>query len=212
MSSKNFQNRTVEKQYKDGDVIFKENDTSKELYFVVEGEVTIMKSVHGEVQVLGNLGKGEFFGEMSTFTGEQRVATAMSKGSSRLVVVKPDSFQSLIQGQPEFGLKVVATLCKRLKEADKQIEDLMVKNQTDTVISIIFNEASEGSGQEITKSDFTYSYIFGCLEKRTHFRRDIIIKLLDKIAKEQIIHIEKDDRVVNIKVTENIFNYVKKRA
>ncbi|MDH5680088.1 MAG: cyclic nucleotide-binding domain-containing protein, partial [Spirochaetota bacterium] len=62
--------RKFEKTYQAGEVIFNEGDATNEMYFVLEGEVRIIKMVHEEIKELAVLGKGEFFGEMSTFTGQ----------------------------------------------------------------------------------------------------------------------------------------------
>ena len=110
-------------KFKKGTVIFHEGDTSKEMYFITEGEIEITKKVHNHETTLVTLTKGHFFGEMSTFVNEPRIATATAKTDSKLLVVQPDAVQSLLKVYPDVGYIMIKVLCNRLSEMDKKIKE-----------------------------------------------------------------------------------------
>ena len=52
-------------ELKAGEYIFREGDLGTEMYIINEGKVEILNVVWDEEQVLAELEKGDFFGEMS---------------------------------------------------------------------------------------------------------------------------------------------------
>ncbi|MDH4128345.1 MAG: Crp/Fnr family transcriptional regulator [Spirochaetota bacterium] len=204
MSNSNVFTRKHEKNYKENEIIFNEGDKSKEMYFVLEGEIRVIKTVYNEIQTLGILKKGDFFGEMSTFTDQPRIATAIAVRDSRLLVINPNTFQTMIENHSDFGLKVVKTLCFRLESADQQIEDLMFQNQTDKIISILYNEATEGGKKQIDKTNLNFTNTVKKIESMSKFTKEIIIKLLDHLSKNKIISLVKINDELTIEVTKDI--------
>ncbi len=128
MATSDFYLRKYEETYKEGDIIFYDGDLSKEMYFVLEGNVRIYKEINEQIQTFALLDKGDFFGEMSTFVNDPRIATAVAEEDCRLLVVHPKLFEAMIKNHPEYGLKVIKALCERIKNADQQIEALKLKS------------------------------------------------------------------------------------
>ncbi|MCK5180060.1 MAG: cyclic nucleotide-binding domain-containing protein, partial [Candidatus Omnitrophica bacterium] len=84
-----------EEYFKDGQVIFSEDDFGDEIYFIFSGEVEIIKLVNKEAnvsQLLSTLGKGEFFGEMALFDKKQRSAAVKAKGDVILLKLSCKDF------------------------------------------------------------------------------------------------------------------------
>src|SRR3972149_187015 len=71
--------RLRERALKKGEVLFREGDKGDELYLIREGTVVISKPVVGRAeQVLGRMGPGGFFGEVSLFDRAPRSATGQA--------------------------------------------------------------------------------------------------------------------------------------
>lgn len=71
-----------------GTVIFNEDDTSDEIYFILKGEVEVLKwdETHAQQYRLQTLGEGQVFGDVSFLTGAPR--SAMVKVLAPLSVIK----------------------------------------------------------------------------------------------------------------------------
>lgn len=87
------------------------------MFVVVEGAVEI---VRGE-RVLGIVGPGEFFGEMSLIEKAPRAATARAKTDCRIATVDEKSFLFMVQQTPYFALEMMRTISSRLRERLQEV-------------------------------------------------------------------------------------------
>ena len=86
-----------------GDIIFQENGTNDEnLYIVQDGKVELFNEIsQGKTVSLKILKKGDYFGEISFFTGFPRTTSAKSLSFSSLFVVTKDNFLNIIKENNE---------------------------------------------------------------------------------------------------------------
>lgn len=111
----------IEEKYKDGDIIFEEGSSGDWIYVVESGAVEISKIMHGEKEVLLELGPGEIIGELGFITKMPRTATATSVGDTTLGIIDPISFeQEFNRLSPDFQA-VLISLATRLKETTEAI-------------------------------------------------------------------------------------------
>ena len=106
------------REYKAGDVIFKQGDDAHELYIVQSGKVQLFQGA----RVLETLSNDGIFGEMALIDSASRSATAVAITDAMLIPVSEDSFLSLIRNAPQFVLNVMRLLTRRLRERDRQYE------------------------------------------------------------------------------------------
>ena len=92
-----------------------EGDDSREMYVVLQGEVTVSKkSGLGEV-TLATLHRGEFVGEMSLLESLPRSATARAKGETKLLSIQPGGFLLKIRRDPTFAFEMLQSLSRRIR-------------------------------------------------------------------------------------------------
>ena len=129
-----------------GEIIFKENSDSKELYVIVQGEVEILinPSTIGSVSenkykdsVIATLRRGQSFGEVALVDEGLRSASAraVQKGT-RLLVVSRDKLIMLCETYPQLGYRLMynlaADLAMKIRNTDLRIrEQLLYKPQDD---------------------------------------------------------------------------------
>ncbi len=116
------------KDFPRGTVLFKEGDTGSEMYLINSGEVRLSRNTKQGKVILGTLGFGEFFGEMSVITNEPRTITAEALTDCRLNVISKDVLETLVTGNPLVALSILKKLMFRLEDAYGLIEDLFVKH------------------------------------------------------------------------------------
>lgn len=129
------------RQYADGELIFMEGDDSREMYVVIEGEVTVSKlSMKGEV-VLAILKKGEFVGEMSLLESMARSATARARGPTKLLAIHPGGFLLKIRRDPSFAVAMLKTLSCRIRTTNNNLMQELARNEAtaDSLKRVISN-------------------------------------------------------------------------
>jgi hypothetical protein len=70
----------AERAYADGEVIFRQGDPPGPVYLVEQGTVRIVKIGKTGYSLLGELGRGDIFGEMALIDDSPRMATARAVG------------------------------------------------------------------------------------------------------------------------------------
>ena len=107
----------TDKQFSKGDIIFKEGDSGECLYQIVEGAVGVY-SAYGEPdeQLLTELGKGKFFGEMAVIEAYPRSATAVALDNVVATEIKSGEMTEYFKKDPDKIMDIMKSLAGRLKE------------------------------------------------------------------------------------------------
>ena len=112
-----------------GAFLFKESESGKEMYIIQSGKVRITKKTGGTDKTLAIISSGDFLGEMAVLTDGPRSATAEVIEDSEILVINPETFDALIQANSDIAMKILRTLAERIKEANRQIEVLLSKDE-----------------------------------------------------------------------------------
>jgi len=129
-----------------GEVIFKENSSSKELYIITQGEVEIqinpaLISAPGKASrsesTIATLRRGQSFGEVALVDEGLRSASARAiQKDTRLLVIQRDKLIMLCETYPQLGYRLMynlaADLAMKIRNTDLRIrEQLLYKPQED---------------------------------------------------------------------------------
>jgi len=98
-----------------GRVLAQQEKKGWEFIFIVEGKARVEK----DGKVINQLAAGDFFGEISLIDGEPRTATVISGTDMTLLVVDKRSFDHLLDRVPGLQRKILLSLCKYLRSAEK---------------------------------------------------------------------------------------------
>ncbi len=109
------------RQFRDGEVIFREGDDSLAVFRLVKGRVRLVKAGPNGGVVLATLSRGEMFGEMGILDGTARSATAVAEGDTTLTVIPRNGFLDRLQHDPELSLQVMTKLVQRLRSTDERL-------------------------------------------------------------------------------------------
>ncbi|HEY7061037.1 MAG TPA: cyclic nucleotide-binding domain-containing protein [Chloroflexota bacterium] len=91
-------------RYARGAVVLREGDASRDLYYVLEGQLAVEGSaLGGQVLPLAEVGSGEYFGEMALLTGAPRTATVRAESEARLLVLPAALLREALAAQPLFA-------------------------------------------------------------------------------------------------------------
>jgi CRP-like cAMP-binding protein len=130
-----------EKNYNQGDVIFEENTSSKELYVIAQGDIdilmdpgTISPAGTTEKVVISTLRRGQSFGEVALVDEGLRSATARaSQKDTRLLIIPRDKLIMLCETYPQLGYRLMynlaADLAMKIRNADLRIREKLLYSQ-----------------------------------------------------------------------------------
>jgi CRP-like cAMP-binding protein len=119
--------RAARRRYEKGDKIVAELEPGADVYVLAAGEaeVSVDCTMSGDRRVLGVLGPGAAFGEMSSITGELRSASVTATTAVEALVIADADFDRLRERRPLVAIHLVRHLSSRLAAAERSVESLL---------------------------------------------------------------------------------------
>lgn len=104
--------------FKQGEVIFSENDLSRDLYVLLTGKVeAFQKGV--SLAVLEK--QGSFFGEMAILSSQPRSATLKALEGAIMLKVPPQDLPILMKNMPDLAMRMARNLAMMVRNANKEL-------------------------------------------------------------------------------------------
>jgi CRP/FNR family transcriptional regulator, cyclic AMP receptor protein len=121
-----------ERQYKAGELIFKEGEAGNGMYIIKKGVVSIFGTKEGHDVLYAELSDSQFFGELALVDGAPRSANARCSCESVLYgFFKPDLLE-LIEAKPDIGSKILwnltSVLANRLRSTNEKVLEFQKSN------------------------------------------------------------------------------------
>jgi CRP/FNR family transcriptional regulator, cyclic AMP receptor protein len=187
-------------------VLFQEGDVGDNMYIIQSGRVKISKRIRGVEKTLATLEKGEFLGEMAILNDKPRSATAETLDDCDMLVIDRKTFDALIRGNVEIAVRFIKRLADRLREANDQMESLMIKDNTSRLVSVLAKQVREQkkAGEfAVTIEDLAGHAGIEAAQART---------ILEKLASVRIIEVAGDKvRIMSQDQVDRLVRYLEMR-
>ncbi|MFN2555330.1 MAG: cyclic nucleotide-binding domain-containing protein [Nitriliruptorales bacterium] len=99
-----------------GRTVFEAGAAAEALYIVLSGRVRIFETVDGEEREVAELGAGDYFGENALLEEVTHSKSAVTSEETELLVLPKDSFQALLEANPDLAARLERTLEMRDRE------------------------------------------------------------------------------------------------
>jgi CRP/FNR family cyclic AMP-dependent transcriptional regulator len=141
-----------ERSYPKGSVILFEDDPGDSLYIVRTGRVKVVKvGEDGREVILGWLGVGDHFGELSLIDGQPRSAHVIAVDEAQMIILRREDFRRRVEESPAVAWALLTALSRRLRRADDQIGGLVLLDVPGRVARLLLDAAGEGGGEVVEK-------------------------------------------------------------
>jgi CRP-like cAMP-binding protein len=144
------------KRFAPGTVVFREGESSDMVFLLQSGRIRLFKQVGAVERSLRVVRPGDLFGELALLTGSRRQSTAVALDESLALGFDHATFHQVAQTNPDVGLRVIEQIVRRLRDAEDQIEILMVRDpQSKVVVALMKLAQRELGGPEAASSQVT---------------------------------------------------------
>ena len=182
-----FAELTRERSYPRGSVILFEDDPGDSLFIVRHGRVkVVLIGEDGREVILGLLGPGAHFGELSIIDGAPRSAHVIATEDSQLIVLRREDFRRRVNESPVVAWALLVELSRRLRRADEQIGSLVLLDVDGRIARLLLDAAAEAGGSAIEKrlTHQTIAQMIGA-------SRETVSRAMKDFQDAGLIHVER---------------------
>lgn len=203
------------KTYPAGSSIFKEGDLGEEMFIIQSGQVKITKKTTDGEKTLVILSDGDFFGEMAVIDNEPRSAGAIAQTDTKLIVLNQNVFDETMQSNAHIVKKILRNMSSRLREANKQIANLMLKDINRRVANTLMmlvhkhgRQTDKGFVMDITLTVAELANMVGLSQDMSKVK-----EILIKFEKAKIIRLDGPQiQILSVEYLEKFIKYLEMKA
>lgn len=115
--------RLVARRYGRGQAIFGRGEPGSSMMAVIDGRVRIgITAACGREMLLGIVGPGELFGELTALDGKARSADATALDDCLVLALDRRDLMPVLRQSPEAAISMAEVVCGRVRAADERLE------------------------------------------------------------------------------------------
>jgi CRP/FNR family transcriptional regulator, cyclic AMP receptor protein len=175
-----------------GDVLFREGEHGAEAYLLEEGRVRLIKKVRGAERSLMVLKPGDLFGESALLVGALRSSTAIALSHGVALALDHATLQSLVENHPAVALRVVKQLVARLRDAEDQLEIMMLADTQSKVVNALLKLAQQS--RDAASPAGGASFVISPMERSTRVGLDVdtVKRAVQQLREGQYIRVTEE--------------------
>jgi CRP/FNR family transcriptional regulator, cyclic AMP receptor protein len=136
-----------------GSLIFGHRTQERDLYMLERGEITVQRTTSYGTFALGMVEPGDFFGEASFITGQERSSDALAAAPSQMFRIDAAALDNLMESSPELGVQVYWTLwhslARKLRATNEQLKSFFSEESMPESFLRLRKQAAGGSPSNV---------------------------------------------------------------
>jgi flavin-dependent dehydrogenase len=113
------------RDYADGEIVCRQGEAGDRMYVIQSGRAVVLREQDGVEGVVGSLGPGDVFGEMSLFEREPRSATVRAVGAMRVLTLDRRAFLRHVNEDPSLAYRILQQMSRRIRRLDAEASWLL---------------------------------------------------------------------------------------
>lgn len=197
-----FEKFVTTRTHKKNEYIYKAEEVSGELFFVISGRVKVAKhATSGKECIKRIVNEGEFFGEIGVLTNNnQKLRNNFAQVMEHDTVICSigyEQFREVIKKYPKLQDRLTVKMIANFQRIDARLESIMFKDARTRLIEFI-KELAEDIGKPVghemlIKHRLTHQEIANI----TAISRQKVTTLLNELKNDGLIHLERKSMLVH---------------
>ncbi len=119
-----YSSRCFWREYGENELVIDFEDDSKDVRFLVTGRArVILRIATGKEIILGDMGPGDFVGEIAAIDNQGRAANVTVMNTSRMCVMPQSVFLDILAESPEVSLNIMRVLTSRIRKLNMRLTE-----------------------------------------------------------------------------------------
>jgi len=179
------------RRFQPGEVIFREGEEGTTAYLLEEGRVRLIKRVRGVERSLMVLKPGDLFGESALLSGASRSSTAIALTAGLALSLDQTTLQNLLERNPVVASRLIKQLVRRLRDAEDQIEIMMLSDTQSKVVSALLKLAQNHTEASLN-GNISFSISPMELSTRVGLDVDTVKRIVHELREGQYIRVTEE--------------------
>ncbi len=146
---KRLEDRCRWRRFKIGETVLDYGGAGREVFFVVDGAVTIVnRSFSGREVAFAGVKAGDCFGELAAIDGQPRSASVISAEDSLIAIIASEHFLDLLKQRAEITFRVLKRLAYMVRSGDVRIMELSTLAATQRVYAELLRMAEPDAASQ----------------------------------------------------------------
>lgn len=112
------------REYGPGEVVCRQGEPGDRMFIVQAGRAQVLREEAGSEVIVGELSKGDVFGEMAIFDRQPRSATVKVLDNARILTLDKRAFLKRVHEDPSLAFKVLRKMSERIRGLDDELAHL----------------------------------------------------------------------------------------
>lgn len=187
------------KSFTSGTLVMEEGSPGGSMMILLKGSVRVsLTTAAGKKLIVGDLQRGEVIGEMAMFDGGTRSADVKAITNCDMLLFERRDVIPFLERHPAACLRMVETLCRRLRRTNEQIIDIAFVDLPTRLAKLLLRRSTEGGDgaarQKLSDSQGDLAAMIGC-------SRENVNRCLRDMQKKGLLSLE-DGWIVILKRAE----------
>jgi len=180
-----------------GEAICQRGDPCTGLHVVVFGQVKLgFTSPQGVEKVVEIITPGQSFGEALMFLDKPYIVFAQALADAMLLHVSKQVIQEELRREPDFALRMLAGLSRRLHGLVRDVEAYTLRSGAERVIGYLLRDAPDASDTAGTPVDITLTPGKSVIASRLNMTPEHFSRILHELSQHGLIEV--NGRVIRI--------------
>jgi CRP-like cAMP-binding protein len=134
-----------------GSVLFRDGEPATEAFLLQDGRVRLLKQAGRMERSLRVVRPGDLFGESALIRGAVRSSTAVALDDVVTLAFDHATFEQVLATSPEVAGRVLNQLIRRMRDAEDQIEILMLRDAQSKVVVALIKFAQQEQATQLAE-------------------------------------------------------------
>lgn len=171
-------------------IIIREGDLGKEMYIIIQGEVSVLKDLGWGQRELMRRKSGEIFGEMALILDVKRTATIQTVEYTECFILKRHDFNNLLDKNVKIARCFLRILTDRLKQSDERSSVELVQAQKAMIFALadLADSRDPETGAHLKRVRKYCALLSEHLSLHPHFKDQIYPEFIESIHFTSPLH------------------------
>jgi CRP/FNR family transcriptional regulator, cyclic AMP receptor protein len=185
--SERYARSCIWKEYDANELVIDVDDESNDVRFIVSGRVRIILRIAvGKEVILGEMGEGDFFGEIAAIDGNTRSANVTALTRSRICIMPQRIFLEILRTEPDISMYVLKMFAARVRALNLRLGEHSFLQAKHRLYAELLRLSRPRAGNPAQRS-ISPPPIQRELAERIGSRREVVSRELNHLEREGLV-------------------------